>query len=64
MSREDIRQFEKQLNHESVKKPADWGGFRVSPLSIEFLTFQSDRFHLREVFSLNDNTWTKTQLQP
>ncbi|MDE9519319.1 pyridoxal 5'-phosphate synthase [Xenorhabdus bovienii] len=49
-----------------IEKPARWGGYRVIPTSIEFLTFRENRMHLREYFRRNDplSGWEKTLLQP
>lgn len=49
-----------------VEKPARWGGYRVIPISIEFLTFRENRMHLREYYYRKDKltVWKKTLLQP
>ena len=49
-----------------VDKPERWGGYRVIPESIEFLTFRENRMHLREYYSRRDQFtgWNKTLLQP
>ena len=45
-------------------KPDKWGGFLVVPKSIEFFTFNKDRVHFREMYTLNNDKWDKTILQP
>ena len=47
-----------------VPRPANWGGYRIKPVSIEFLTFQESRLHRRELFELKNNGWFKQLLQP
>lgn len=47
-----------------VPRPANWGGYRIKPVSIEFLTFQESRLHRRELFELKNNGWLKQLLQP
>ncbi|SDU32644.1 pyridoxine/pyridoxamine 5'-phosphate oxidase [Halopseudomonas salegens] len=47
-----------------VPRPDNWGGFCVQPVSIEFLTFQNDRLHLREYFARSGDGWIKQLLQP
>ncbi|MGG6135888.1 pyridoxine/pyridoxamine 5'-phosphate oxidase [Pantoea allii] len=49
-----------------VEKPARWGGYKVIPVSIEFLTFRENRMHLREYYYRKDKItdWEKTLLQP
>lgn len=48
----------------NVPKPGNWGGYAVSPLSIEFLTFRESRLHLRELFKNTNGQWYKSLLQP
>lgn len=58
---------EEELRYQGVDvpKPANWGGFRVRPESIEFLTFRETRLHKRELFCKEDgSTWQSTLLQP
>lgn len=48
-----------------VPRPANWGGYRVTPRVIEFWQGRSRRFHDRLVFTRQaDNSWTITRLQP
>jgi pyridoxamine 5'-phosphate oxidase len=49
----------------SVPKPATWGGYRIRPRSIEFLTFRDTRLHKRELFDRDPaGAWSVTLLQP
>jgi pyridoxamine 5'-phosphate oxidase len=47
-----------------IPKPVSWGGYRVHPLTIEFLTFAESRLHLRELYRRQDGVWDKRLLQP
>ncbi len=47
-----------------VPRPSNWGGYRIKPVSIEFLTFRESRLHLREFFHSKGNGWVKQLLQP
>lgn len=49
---------------QQIPKPENWGGYCVKPLSIEFLTFQKSRLHLREFFEKRNEVWVKRLLQP
>jgi len=49
---------------EVITKPENWGGYRINPVSIEFLTFRDSRLHLREYYQKQDEQWCKTLLQP
>lgn len=47
-----------------IPKPSNWGGFSIQPVSIEFLTFNDNRLHLREFFEVGSGDWSKVLLQP
>lgn len=47
-----------------VPRPNNWGGYCIKPISIEFLTFQENRLHRRELFEFKNNGWRKQLLQP
>lgn len=49
---------------DSIPKPANWGGYCVDPISIEFLTFKESRLHLRELYVKTGSEWRKSLLQP
>lgn len=47
-----------------IPRPANWGGYCIKPVSIEFLTFRQSRLHLRELFEHRAEGWVKQLLQP
>ncbi len=47
-----------------IPVPDNWGGYIVAPISIEFLTFKKDRWHVREHYSLIGSDWKRQFLQP
>ena len=47
-----------------VPRPPDWGGFRVVPSHIEFLSFRANRRHERLVFERGERAWSRYWLQP
>lgn len=49
---------------DEIPKPSNWGGYRVKPITMEFLTFQDSRLHLRELYERQGEAWTKRLLQP
>jgi pyridoxamine 5'-phosphate oxidase len=53
-----------QYINSDVPKPSEWGGYCIRPQSIEFLTFRESRLHLRELYTMNENVWIKSLLQP
>jgi pyridoxamine 5'-phosphate oxidase len=62
-----VKQFEAtclKMKGKDIAKPNNWGGYLIKPVSIEFLTFNENRLHLREVFKNQDGVWVKSLLQP
>jgi len=52
------------LKHQSIEKPAQWSGFRIHPIRVEFMEFKTTRLHERRRFEKNEGTWVETFLQP
>lgn len=50
--------------HESLKRPEDWGGYRLDPDLIEFWHGSPDRLHRRLLYTKTDGRWTHRRLQP
>lgn len=60
-----LAEVEMEYQDMEVPKPNSWGGYRVRPVSVEFLTFRESRLHKRELFEINKSgTWQVTLLQP
>ena len=62
-----VEQFDKTqqtFEGKEVTKPENWGGYRIRPVSIEFLAFAESRLHLRTRFTKKNDVWTKMLLQP
>lgn len=68
-NREWLEQNEKtiqqQFEGKEIKRPENWGGYRVKPVSIEFWQGRPSRLHDRLQYSLNDNAdWIIERLAP
>ena len=61
---EQLLTAREKFSSEEIPKPNNWGGFTIQPISIEFLTFNDNRLHLRELFEVNSGEWNKRLLQP
>ena len=61
---ERLRKVEAQFEGKDVPRPANWGGYLVKPLRIEFLEFQANRLHTRTLFTCENTGWTRQLLQP
>ncbi len=53
-----------RFEHVSVVRPPYWGGFRITPESIEFWHNQDDRLHDRCLYRRIDQRWTTARLYP
>ena len=49
---------------ENVPRPDFWGGYLVSPASIEFWQGRPSRMHDRILYELNKNEWNISRLAP
>lgn len=49
---------------QNVIRPAEWGGFAIDPVRLEFMEFKASRLHHRELFEMKAGIWVKTILQP
>ena len=60
-----LAEVEARFRGVNVPKPTNWGGYRIKPLSIEFLTFRDSRLHKRELFQIDETgAWQMSLLQP
>ena len=59
-----ISEVQQQFAGREIPRPDTWGGYCVKPISIEFLKFQTNRFHHRTIFTRDRGKWSKQLLQP
>lgn len=57
-------EVETRFKGRDVPRPAHWGGYRITPESIEFWFGQENRMHQRELYTRAGNGWTVKRLQP
>jgi pyridoxamine 5'-phosphate oxidase len=59
-----VQQFEEQFADGPVPRPENWGGYRLTPLRIEFWKAGEFRLHDRELFERAGDGWTVRRLYP
>lgn len=55
---------QKENNGQEIPRPENWGGFRITPIRIEFLEFDQSRLHKRLLFFKEKAEWKSVSLQP
>ena len=59
-----VSTLETQFANSEIPLPEHWGGFRVTPLSMEFWQGRSSRLHDRIRYDRSPNGWTISRLSP
>lgn len=57
-------QMQARFDGGDVPRPPHWGGYRVTPLRIEFWLDREHRLHERRVFTRNGDGWGEAMLYP
>jgi pyridoxamine 5'-phosphate oxidase len=55
---------EAEFSNKLLTRPANWGGYSIEPIRIEFLEFKPTRFHYRKLYELVKGEWIISHLQP
>jgi len=61
---EKYREIERRFEGQTVERPAFWGGYRLTPLRIEFWYGRPDRLHDRVVYVRDGSAWRIERLYP
>lgn len=59
-----VTEAEQKFADENVPRPSYWGGFKVSPNTIEFWSERPHRVHERMLYSLANGNWHQQRLYP
>lgn len=57
-------EIEEQYSGVTVPRPANWGGWRIAPQTVEFWQGQPNRFHDRIRYVREGENWRKERLAP
>tara|TARA_B100001057_G_scaffold327738_1_gene328059 strand:- start:6773 stop:7378 length:606 start_codon:yes stop_codon:yes gene_type:complete len=63
----EFKEFEKEYEGKEIKRPAHWGGIKLTPERVEIWKSRDDyltRLHDRIVFSLDNGVFSKKRLYP
>lgn len=52
------------MDPKSIDRPEHWGGYKVTPVRVEFWQGRANRMHDRLVFEINEQRWRVTRLAP
>ena len=61
---EEYRAVERRYEGQTVPRPPYWGGFRLTPVRIEFWFGRPDRLHDRLLYVRQGDRWTIERLYP
>ena len=56
--------LQEKYKNKDVKRPLNWGGFKVIPTKIEFWQGRPSRLHDRLLYKLKEGKWDKSRLSP
>ncbi len=59
-----LKSLEDQYKNQPIPRPTHWGGYEVSPHSIEFWQGRTNRLHDRLVYKQKSSTWIIERLSP
>jgi pyridoxamine 5'-phosphate oxidase len=61
---ERVAAFDARYPDDEVPRPSFWGGYRVTPLTVEFWRGRAHRLHDRFLFERSGDDWTIRRLSP
>ena len=61
----EVKELTERFRGRSIPRPSDWGGFYLSPSTVEFWQGREHRLHDRILYVKGDDpSWTKRMLSP
>ena len=59
-----VSELEKKYEGQEIPHPPHWGGYAITPMSIEFWIGMPSRLHHRVQYTLSKGVWSSILLQP
>ncbi|MAW31459.1 MAG: pyridoxamine 5'-phosphate oxidase [Flavobacteriales bacterium] len=56
--------LQEKYKNKDIKRPLNWGGFKVIPTKIEFWQGRPSRLHDRLLYKFKEGKWDKSRLSP
>ena len=56
--------LQEKYKNKDIKRPLNWGGFKVVPTKIEFWQGRPSRLHDRLLYKFKEGKWNKSRLSP
>ena len=60
----NYQKYQEEFSQIEIPRPPHWGGYLVTPVSMEFWQGRSSRMHDRILFTQKGNIWVKSRLAP
>ncbi len=57
-------QVEEEFEHKAMRRPPHWGGYRLTPVKVEFWQGRPSRLHDRIVYEKSEQGWQLFRLAP
>ncbi|MFB6317473.1 pyridoxamine 5'-phosphate oxidase [Saccharicrinis sp. FJH54] len=61
---EKVERFRSDMQNNPPKRPVNWGGYIVAPVSVEFWQGRPNRLHDRILYKFKGEKWKKSRLAP
>ncbi|MCA9582989.1 MAG: pyridoxamine 5'-phosphate oxidase [Myxococcales bacterium] len=60
----DVQEIEQRFAGRDVPRPPHWGGYRLTPVRVEFWFDGESRLHDRHLFTRQGDRWSRVRLSP
>ena len=61
---QQFRYYRQKFGNDEIERPANWGGYKVIPIRLEFWQGRENRLHDRLVYEKDNDGWNLKRLAP